>query len=215
MTSTLAPDDPSAIDYQVHEAVGVFTDPLALEDAIDALQSEGFDRAQINIMASRKAVERKLGHRLEDIREAEDDPRVPIGTFVSHHEVAEGQAALAAGLFYVGSFAATGAVVATGGGLAAIVAAAIAAGGVGGALGAWLARYLGRRHARTLAEHVKAGGLLLLVEVGDPPQERRALDILTRHGASDVHAHELTRSWGAEQVPLRRWQPDPFLFPER
>lgn len=215
MASTLAPDDPSAVDYRVHEAVGVFTDPLVLEDAVDALQSEGFDRASINVMGSRRAVERKLGHRLADIRDAEDDPRVPLGTFVSSHEVAEGQAALAAGLFYVGSFAATGVVVATGGGLAAIIAASVAAGGVGGAFGALLARWLGRRRARTLASRIEEGGLLLLVRTADAAQEHRALSILSAHGAADVHAHELTRSWGAEEVPLRRWQPDPFLFPER
>jgi hypothetical protein len=204
--------DGSALRYRAREAVAVFSDYDDLVAAIEELELAGFDRAQINLVTSWKDVERKLGHVVADIRELEDEVRVPLGTWVDRHELAEGKAALVAGLAYVGSFAAIGVVVATGGGLAAVIAAAAAAGGAGGALGAWLARFVGRRRAHEIAEQLLRGGLLLWVETHGPEQERRALRVLERHATRDVHLHDLTRSRGTGRVPLHNWQPDPFLL---
>lgn len=206
-------NDESAVDYRVREAVAVFDDHEDLVAAIEELEVAGFDRAQINLMTSRAAAEKKLGHAVKDIRELEDEPKVPLGGWIDRHELAEGRTALAVGLAYIGSFAAIGAVVATGGELAVVIAAAAAAGGSGGALGAWLGRRLGFRRAHELEEQLKQGGLLLWVQVRDQAQERKALDILGRHSTKDVHVHELTRRWGEEEVPMRKWQPDPFLAP--
>jgi hypothetical protein len=43
------------------EAVGVFHDASAFQDALDALTSAGFDRADLSLLASDKAIEDKLG----------------------------------------------------------------------------------------------------------------------------------------------------------
>lgn len=215
MTGALRRDDGSAIDGAGRAVVGVFSDPGMLEDAIESLQMEGFDRAQLDILASGQALEARLGESAENGREPASGCRAPLGTLVSRHEIAEGQAALAAGLLYIGSFAATGVMVATGGGLVAVIAASIAAGGAGGALGVWLARLLGRRHARTVAGHLRHGGLLLLAQVIDTAHERRALEIMTRHGAGNVHAHQLGRGRGAGESPVHRWPSDPFLLSGR
>ena len=127
-------------------------------------------------------------------------------------QAAEGKGALASGLAYVGSLAAAGAIVATGGGLVAAIVAAAAAGGATGGLGIWLVRRLGQRRASDFAEQLAQGGLVLWVEIRQPGQEQKALEIMNRHAARDVHVHDVTRSWGADEVKVRNWQPDPFLF---
>ncbi len=206
-------EDPTRLRYRVREAVGVFHDPLRLEEAIIALQEAGFDRSQINLLSSLEAAERKLGRPVKDVRELEDEPEIPHGAPIDRHELAEGQAALTAGLAGLGSLVAIGTVVATGGGLGFLLAAAALAGGIGGGIGAFLAKYLGDRHAQVIRAQLERGGLLLWVTLRDPEQERRAVAILEKHGAEDVHVHEIEHSWGAEEVPIRRWQPDPFLLP--
>lgn len=204
--------DPSRITYRVREAVGVFHDPDRLEEAIEALQEAGFDRAQINLLSSLEAAERKLGRPIEDIRTLEDEGEIPHGNPVDRHELAEGKAALTAGLAGLGSLVAIGTVVASGGGLGLVLAAAALAGGLGGGIGALLAKALGERHAAAIERQLERGGLLLWVALRDPAQEARALEILKAHGAEDVHVHEIEHGWGADEIPIRRWQPDPLLF---
>ncbi len=48
----------------IREAVAVFDDAEALQAAIDELESSGFDRAEISLLAGAKSVEEKLGHTL-------------------------------------------------------------------------------------------------------------------------------------------------------
>lgn len=45
------------------EAVGVFSHPKDLQDAIDQFLRSGFDRAELSLLAGEHAVEEKLGHR--------------------------------------------------------------------------------------------------------------------------------------------------------
>ena len=54
-----------------------------------------------------------------------------------------------------------------------------------------LARWLDKHHAEHLQEQLDHGGLLLWVRTPDAAAERRALEVLTRHSAHDVHIHEL------------------------
>jgi hypothetical protein len=215
MTSQARPNDESAVDYKVREAVGVFTDADELEGAIEDLHLAGFDRNQIHLLTSRRVAETKLGHMVGHVRELEDEPNLPVGNYADRHELAQGKAALTSGLALLGSFAAVGAVVATGGTLAMTIAAAVAAGGVGGGIGGLLVRFLGQRRAQEIEEQLRQGGVLLWVEVRRAEQEQKALEILNRHSGQDVHVHELTRAWGADEMWTRRWQPDPFLFKDR
>jgi hypothetical protein len=206
-------DDPTRIRYKVREAVAVFHDPDRLESAIEALELAGFDRAQINVLTSRETAERKLGRPIRDLHELEDEPEIPHGNPVDRHERAEAKAALTAGLAGLGSLVAIGTVVASGGSLALLLAAAALAGGLGGGIGATIARFLEERHARAVQDAIERGGVLLWVGLRNPEQEARAVAILKEQGGEDVHVHEIEHSWGAEEVPMRRWQPDPFLFP--
>jgi hypothetical protein len=197
--------------YRIREVVGVFDSYDELEDAVEDLEIAGFDRAQINLLVHEDTVREKLGDRV-DIRRLEDDPRAPIENPVDRHEVAEGKAALTAGTALLGSLVALGFVVTAEISIPVLVLAAAIGGGAGGTIGGLLAKYLGDLRAREIEEQIRAGGLLLWVQVRDRDQEQKAIEILQRHGARDVHPHEIEREWGDENVPLATRQPDPFLF---
>jgi hypothetical protein len=55
------------------------------------------------------------------------------------------------------------------------------------------------------------GGLVLWVSVTTPDAEKRALALLEKLGAQDVHVHELRRKWSMRDIPLGTSQLDPFL----
>jgi len=175
----------------VREAVGVFETIDTLQAAIDDLLSSGFDRAALSLLATDSAVEEKLGHKYERIRAFEDDPSVPRCCYISTESLGDAEGGLIAGLMYVGAVATAGAVVASGGALALVLASAAIAGGAGGLFGALLAERLGAHWARHLQEQLDQGGLLLWVRTWTPDEERRATKILQRHSGTDVHTHSL------------------------
>ena len=98
---------------------------------------------------------------------------------------------VAGGLIYLGGAATAGALVATGGSLIGAAVAAALGGGAGGLMGSALAGLVGDRHAMGLQEQLDHGGLLLWVRTRDQEHEARAEDILRKHGAIDVHIHDL------------------------
>jgi hypothetical protein len=195
----------------VREAVGVFHDAAAFQTTVEDLMSAGFDRADLSLLASDRAVEEKLGHAYQKVQELEDDATVPRAAYASNHSLAEGRTGIIGGLAYIGAVAAAGAVVASGGGLAAVIAAAAIAGGGGGLLGGWAARFLGRERANQIQHQLDHGGLLLWVHARDAAQEQRAVEILTSNGAEDVHVHDIPASEDPNANPLSGLEIDPFL----
>lgn len=175
----------------VREAVGVFQDERALQDAVDELMIHGFDRADLSLLADHRAVEEKLGHVVEKISDIEDDPGVPRQAYAGSDSLSEAKGAIIGGLGYLGAVASAGFIVASGGAVAAAIVGAVAAGGAGGAVGALLSRVMDRQHAQRLEEHLAHGGLLLWVRTPDTAHEQRAVEVLTSHGADDVHVHDL------------------------
>lgn len=169
----------------------MFERPDKLQEAIDDLMSSGFDRAELSLLAAEKTVDEKLGHKYRKITELEDDPIVPRCCYVSTESIGDAEGGLIGGLMYVGATAAAGAVVATGGTLALVIAAAALAGGVGGLLGSLLAKWVGDHHAHYLQEQLDHGGLLLWVRAWNPDDEKRASEILSKHSGRDVHVHIL------------------------
>lgn len=176
------------------EVVAVFEAPEDLENAIEDLLSSGFDRAELSLLASEKAIARKLGHYYRPAAEMADDPSVPRAPFVSTAAIGDAQGALIGGLTYVGATVAAGAAVVSGGALAAAIAAAAVAGGAGGVIGSLLARWVGHHHAAYLAGQIENGGLLLWVRVWNPEREARAVEILRRRAGGRVHSHGAFRA---------------------
>jgi len=200
-----------ATKHTYREAVGVFHRWPNLQAAVDELMLNGFDRAEISMLAGEKVVEQKLGHVYRRVAELEDDPEAPRVAFVGNDSLTEGKASAVGALGYVGAVAAVGAVVASGGALAWAIVAGVAAGGGGAALGTLLARAVGRGRARDLESQIEKGGLLLWVRTGDTEHENRATSILRKHEAEDVHVHEFEAVDMPEYNPLDGLQPDPFL----
>jgi hypothetical protein len=48
-----------------------------------------------------------------------------------------------------------------------------------------------------MQEQLDRGGVLLWVHLRDATAEERALDVLRRHGARDVHMHDIPATAGA------------------
>jgi len=198
--------------YRVREVAGIFRDWSRLEECVRDLQAAGFDRSQINLLASKEQAERRLGRPITDVHEVEEAPEAPVDAPVLDEDRKLVALDLAGMLTLVGSFALLGPVVATGGGLAAAISAALAGGAAGGTVGALLARWLEESWAERIAGQLEAGGVLLLVSVRDPGQEKKAREILERFGAEDAHVHEIERVWTEEDLPFAKVQPDPFLI---
>lgn len=195
----------------IREVVAVFHDAEKLEGAANALVEAGYPERRLSILGDKEAVAERLGHHFEPVSVMEDDPRVPQDTFVfrADREAAE---AVAIGLpLYVGAMGGALAVVASGGALAMALLAAAAGGAVGGGLGGVIAAAIGKTHADRLEENLRAGGILLWVFLANAEEEAEVSEILTREGGTDVHAHDIERTWGDTESPFKNWNPDPFL----
>ena len=193
------------------EAGALFHDWASLQACVDDLLSSGFDRSELSLLAGQKVVEEKLGHVYEKVADLEDDPEVPRTAFVGRDSHIEARAGVIGALAYVGAAAAIGVVVASGGTIAAAIAAAAVAGGSGGLLGTFATRWLGRDRAKQIQSQIDKGGLLLWVRARDRAHEERAVAVLNRHSADDVHVHDVPRTDEPEADPLSGFQPDPFL----
>ena len=178
----------SAAKSTVSEAVAVFHDVSSLDAAVDDLRKAGFRRGDISLLASEDAVEKKLGHRYERIEELEDDPDVPRVIYRTRSSVGESEDLIVGSMTYLPAVVAAGTVVATAG----VVAAAVTGTAIAGALiGTVLAHWLDRNQAEWLQEQLDHGGLLLWVRTPDAEAEQKAMTILRRHSAHDVHIHRL------------------------
>jgi outer membrane lipoprotein SlyB len=75
---------------------------------------------------------------------------------------------------------------------AGAVAAAVVGTAIAGALlGTVFGHWMDKRHAEWLQDQLDRGGILLWVRTPDAEQERKALGILTRFSAHDIHIHEI------------------------
>lgn len=173
----------------IREAVGYFETVEDLEAAIDELESSGFNRAEISLLAAEHAVDEKLGHKYRKVSELEDDPAVPRTFYIPNESVGGAEGALISAPLYLAAVTAIGAIVASGGTLAAAISGAVAAGGAGGLIGTALAKLVGDHHARYLQQQLEHGGLLLWVRTWDARDEDQAVTILKKHSGHDVHVH--------------------------
>ena len=176
---------------QVREAVGVFHDFPALRAAADELMWNGFDRADLSLLADEETIVRERGQPCGSVRDAEDDDDIPYRAYVGIDSRVEGEAALIGGTIYVGTVLAAGIAAANGVSDWVLFFWVSLAGAFAALTGAVVVGVLEDRHGRYLKDQLARGGLLLWVRLRDPDHERRAVAILSRHAAEDVHVHEL------------------------
>ena len=173
------------------EAVAVFADLGSLEAAIDELQSSGFHRAELSLLASEKTVEQKLGHLYRKVSELEDDPDAPRTAYIPTETIGDAEGAVVGAFVYVAAGVVAAVAAASGGTLAGVIAVTAMAGGAGGLIGSVLARFIGEHHAQHVQQQLDRGGLLLWVRTRDEAHEKKAVEIMERHSGRDVHLHGL------------------------
>lgn len=174
------------------EVVGLFRSADALESAISALTSAGWDRAELSLLAQKGAFEHAPV--TADTVRAGDDPSTERAPVVSGTDIRQGRTLATSMAGVIAAFVASGATIATGGtALAAIIGAAAVGGGAAAAVNA-LGQWAGQSRSDFLHEQIAHGGILLWVTLRTPDQEAIAHDILVQHGAEIVHGHEAPAS---------------------
>lgn len=174
----------------VREAAAVFDDPGKLEAAVSDLQSHGFDRADISVLA-REGLTGRLAQDYPDTKQAASDPDAKRDALISDTDVRQARVlgtSLAAAL---AAFAAAGITVMTGGTAALAAGAAAAAAGGIGAAGAAVGERARTDELAYYREQIERGGVVLWVRIRDAEHERRAVDILSRNGGRDVRVHDM------------------------
>jgi hypothetical protein len=200
---------------RVREVAGVFREREPLEAAVADLTTAGFDRNDIDLMATSDAIKEKLGTLYIAAEDLADVPRAPRRAFVAREDVVIPAAGLAGLLSFVGATVGAFSVVASGGAVAAAAAAAAIGGAATGGLGALgLSRFLEERRAKELEALLATGGIILWVRVRSPEQEDKAQEILRKHGGEAVRVHEVEIEKRLEDLPLGSIRPDPWLGDE-
>jgi len=197
--------------YWIREAVGVFADPDVLEAAVNELGIAGFSRAAISVLAAGATAKDRIDVVYHGVKEIEESSDAPRSDFVSSESLAEEKGALLGIPLYIGGAAGLLAVTASGGSLALAIAAAIALGSLGASLGAVLAGAIEQARSERIQEQLKLGGLVLWVTTPNPDAEKRALAILNKLGARDVHVHEIQREWSMKSIALSDGPYDPLV----
>jgi hypothetical protein len=184
---------------KVREVAAVFRSREALDATVAALLTAGFDRADIDLMASVDAVRQKLGGVYVPAEELADMAKTPRQAFLPKEGLVGPLAGAVGILTFLGATAAAIGVAASGG---AIAMAAAGGGLATGGLAAVIARALGRKHARALEAQIEAGGLVLWVRVHSPEQEAKAQEVLIASGGEAVRVHEIEIEKRLEDLPL-------------
>jgi hypothetical protein len=164
------------------EIVAIFNSPQQLDAAVSDLCSAGWDRAELSLLGKKNALTPNA--RAEDIAYSSIAPRSPVTTDTDERQ----EGALAGGLAgVVASFVASGAIIATGGTAVVALVGAAAAGGGGAVAGNFIGHMLSQQMAEPMDEQIARGGIVLWALLRSTDQGTRARDILSKHGAADVH----------------------------
>lgn len=198
----------------VREVVGVVDSADQLEKLVGRLLISGFDRADVDIMASRATALTKLDEAYVDPEQLADRPDVPRSSLVQRDDLAQTSSLAFGILTYIGGIGAALPIVASGGALAAGAAAAVAGGATAAAIGGIFSKLLKEQNAEKIREALQAGGLAVFVRVHSDKLEQRAVEIMSECGAQGVHAHDIDLEKRIEDIPLSRINPDPWLGDE-
>jgi len=188
----------------LREVVSLFYEPEALKATVSDLQGDGFDRAEISILAREGLLEGRPAGNYADSRDAEDDPSAPQQAVVADTDVRQAPTLATSMAAVIAAFAALGITVFSGGAAAAALASAAAAGGGIGAVGYALGRRAGQGAEDYLREQIRHGGVLLWIRARDVEHERRACEILSRHAPTDIHVRDVSVSAEPAQHPLHQ-----------
>lgn len=156
----------------VTEIVGRFAMRKDFAKAVKALQAAGFEHADLSVLDSHQSIDTAL-----------DDEETPW-----HERLAS----LAGEAKYVGPLTAAGFIAVATGPLGAAIATAVGAGVAGMAAKEFLEQVEATPRTEEFARALEQGAVLLWIYAETEERQKTASEILTAHGAEDVHLH--TRS---------------------
>lgn len=168
-----------------------FRTTRSLRDAADELLLSGFDRSALSTIGREAEVVRATGRRYDRVTEIDDHPALPRAAYSAGNSRVEGEAALAGGVVYVAAVGAAAVAAAVSGDFATVLWAVIAGGAAGLLLGGVLTGLVHRIHLQRVGEQLRHGGRALFAEAHDDVMERKAINIVRRHGGTDAHAHNV------------------------
>lgn len=183
----------------IREAVGIFFNGENLHRTTAALITAGFKSEQLGLLASEYSVQESLGDFYAQTNKALNnrDPAAPHVSFVKEQSIGDTAHGFAGGLVFVGSTVIGAVAIWTAALIGSALAVAIAGSAAVGAVGGVMLYILRQSDAEYLAESVDEGHLLLFVRTADKEQERKALDILSKHSVYDARIYEVP----ADKIP--------------
>lgn len=150
------------------EVVGRFADRPSFRSAVEDLRAAGFEHSDLSVLDSRESLAAS-----ESAGEA----------------WREAMAGLIGEVKYIGPLTAAGLIMVTSGPVGVAVTGLMAAGITGYALRELLEDIKATPHTEEFARALEQGAVLLWVRADTEERQRVARDVLTRHGAKDVHLH--------------------------
>jgi hypothetical protein len=172
------------------EIVGTFAASEAVENAVAALTSAGWDRAELSLLGPKHMLDPEKDY-IPDTEIVADDPaakRVPV---VTEDDVRQGRTLVAGIAGTVGAFIAAGATILTGGSLLVAVVGSAALGGGAAALIEALGKQAKDKREAFFDKQLRHGGIVLWAMVDPPHDQDQARRIFERFGATNVHVHEI------------------------
>ena len=199
---------------KVREVAGLFHSRQALEDAVEDLLSNGFDRADIDQLASLDEVRRRLGIYVasEELADLAATPRRPAFTRDDRTIVLVLTASVLAAA--AGCAVALGMLASGGDDWSAGILGALFGLGLGAAAALVTSRTFRSDELRGLESLQTHYGIVLWVRVHSAEHEAKAQDILRRNGGRAVRVHEIEIEKRADDLPLSSFRPDPWLGSE-
>lgn len=172
----------------VRESVGVFDNIEELHETVEELGLAGFHRQYISVVGSEPAREERYRNAQLPPQAIEDDPGAPHAIAIMPEEVGVGLGVMIGlGAFLGFLITALGV-----GSLELMRPIDIVVGSTLGAIaGFLLARILRTEYWEFFDRQAKHGGLVLWVRSPNGEMEEKAHMILRKHGAKDVHVHEV------------------------
>ncbi len=173
----------------IREVAGIFKDSNALQDAIDELSISGFERYELSVIGSEKAMKDKFSVAFKNPKSLIDNPKTPRGVNIATEEMGVAEGAVVSGGVLIGVVAS---LIAAGGvAVHSVIPAAVIGATAGTAFGGVMAQLIGNAHAERLQKQIDKGGLILWVRVDNKTKEKLAYDILQGHDAKYVHVHDI------------------------
>jgi hypothetical protein len=199
---------------RVREVAGVFHSREAMEDTVEDLLFNGFDRTDIDRSATEDEVRKRVQVYVArtELADVALVPRAPVFT---RDDIT---VALVACVSVIGAAVGLavdfGVIKAGGGPLSAAILATLAGLGIGAIAGLMLARVFRREQVQGLEWIEDQRGRILWVRVRSAEREAMAQEILRRHGGNAVRVHEIEIDKRTDDLPLSSLRPDPWLGSE-